>query len=104
VAHHLEFDAGVLAKEMLHAGFGDRRTEWLAIARAGLCTMDPDIGAWVRECTGLERSPERARNAMRLQALVAALGPYSANQSGTMPDACVHITVFRALQELARRS
>jgi hypothetical protein len=107
VAHHIEFDAGVIANELARAGLGHRREEWLAIARAGCCLMDPDVGTWLRERAGIERSVDRVRNAMRLPAMVAALahtsGGGSASTAATT-DACVNVAVFRALQELLGRS
>ena len=52
VAHHLEFDAGIIDRELANAGLACWRPQWSAIARKGICTMDPHIGGWVQECMG----------------------------------------------------
>ena len=44
-AHHLEFDATVIANEMRRlGGFEAELVEWDAFVSAGLCTMNPHIG------------------------------------------------------------
>ena len=46
VVHHLEFDCGFIDRELQRAGlvYSD---VWHRIARSGMCTMDPYIGAWL---------------------------------------------------------
>ena len=54
VAHHLEFDAGIVARELNNAGLGHRLHEWISFVREGFCTMDPGVATWVRECCGTQ--------------------------------------------------
>ena len=49
VAHQLEFDAGIISAELDRCGLGDLKEDWEEAVRNGICTMDPDIAAWLRE-------------------------------------------------------
>ena len=49
VIHHLEFDAGLIAKELVNAGLEDLVEAWIDIAKKGFCTMDPDVGKWLQD-------------------------------------------------------
>ena len=49
VAHHLEFDAGIVSAELDRCGLGDLKEDWEEAVRNGICTMDPDIAVWLRE-------------------------------------------------------
>ena len=51
-AHQLEFDAGVIAAELLRCGFLQLHNEWVRIARCGYCTMNPEVGRWLKEYGG----------------------------------------------------
>ena len=55
VAHHLEFDAGIIMKELERAGMHHWQQRWSDIAKKGFCTMDADIGEWAQSCAGLDR-------------------------------------------------
>ena len=57
VIHHLEFDAGIINREFERAGLQCYQAVWAQIARAGMCTMDPAVGKWVRTCLGMEVAP-----------------------------------------------
>ena len=48
VIHHLEFDAGLIANELVNAGLEDLMEAWVEIAKKGFCTMDPDVGKWLQ--------------------------------------------------------
>ena len=50
--HHLEFDASIIAQELVNAGLGHWKECWARIARNGFCTMDPKVTGWVQECKG----------------------------------------------------
>ena len=52
VAHHLEFDAGIIDRELANSGLEQWRPRWRDIAQQGFCTMDPDVGKWVQMCRG----------------------------------------------------
>ncbi len=54
VAHHLEFDAGLLRNEFVRAGLDHCIEEWSRIVREGVCTMDPDVVHWCRESMGID--------------------------------------------------
>ena len=55
VAHHIEFDAGVLDEELHRCGLDSWRPYWHIIATGGVCTMDPDIQAWIQRTFGNDR-------------------------------------------------
>ena len=49
----LEFDAGIITAELERCGLCDLKMFWEDYLREGICTMDPDIGSWVREQNGI---------------------------------------------------
>lgn len=108
ISHHLEFDAGILANELDHAGMSEQRSDWLDFVREGFCTMDPDVGRWVRECCAMETAFESNRNIMTLPALASALRPYgqwpdwTPHRAGS--DARMHLAVYDALVELWKQA
>ena len=53
-AHHLAFDAGIVAHELIRCGLGELYEEWASFARQGICTMDPDLVCIVRKWMGLK--------------------------------------------------
>ena len=75
VIHHLEFDAGIIDKELANAGLDHWRSKWSTIARHGLCTMDPDIGTWVQKCMGRDCGPEDNKPVLALRDAVRFLLP-----------------------------
>ena len=76
VIHHLEFDAGIIARELLNAGLQSRMQEWMSIARKGICTMDPDIGCWVQKCMGRDvQTDEKSAPMLSLKDAVNMLLP-----------------------------
>lgn len=75
-AHHLDFDARLLAREMGRLELVDLAADWEQIARAGLCTMDPDIGHWIRKQMGLGEIPRAIP--IRLADAVRAMVPHHA--------------------------
>jgi len=44
--YRLEFDAGIIAHELQHAGLGEWCSTWEDIAKQGFCTMTPEVGEW----------------------------------------------------------
>ena len=51
------------------------RLQFVAAARKGLCTMDPQIGRWLREAWGEDSGKAEAMNAFKLKDLVQKLLP-----------------------------
>lgn len=108
VSHHLEFDAGILSEEIDRAGLTCRKQEWEAFVREGFCTMDPAVGTWLRECSGMQIAPELHKNIMRLPAMVDALRPYQRwppwKHHAAGDDARVHFAIYGALVELLNQA
>ncbi len=67
VVHHLEFDAGIIAKELENAGLDHWRSLWSTIAKEGFCTMDPIIASWVYAHNGRDSCPEDCKAVMSLK-------------------------------------
>ena len=107
VVHHLEFDCGIVAKELQRAGLGLGK-EWQSIARSGVCTMDPDIGRWVQTCFGRDAGPSTAKNTMRLQDMAAWLVPCSERLRGRAhtagADAHLYLLLYFELLKLVTAS
>ena len=105
VCHHLEFDAGIIAKELSRCKMADASKLWAKIARAGLCTMDPHIGSWVRQSFNEEVHEPETRNTLSLKELVRRLLPERtdllAKHHTAGADACMVLEVAFALHELA---
>ena len=70
VAHHLAFDAGVIACELDRSGLVHLINPWCKAVQSGLCTMDPDIACWVRGMIGMREIPRSIP--MRLLDMVKA--------------------------------
>ena len=78
VVHHLEFDAGIIDRQLGDAGLGHWRSMWAAFARNGICTMDPDLGSWVQRSMGRDVAPdERSTPMMSLKTAAKLLLPRS---------------------------
>ena len=106
VVHHLEFDCGIISKELSRERLDDLQEEWATIARNGLCTMDPSIGKWVRTCKGLELAPCHSGNTMKLDDMLRCLLPdvcRGARHSAGC-DARLHVLLFAALQDMLRKA
>ncbi len=73
VIHHLEFDASIIARELERANLVELSPAWDEVAKAGLCTMSPHIGKWVRMCCGMELAPAWGGNILSLDSLLAIL-------------------------------
>lgn len=78
VAHHLEFDACIIKNELGRAGLRDLQKRWCAIARKGVCTMDPNIGRWIRACAGKDFGSADSMPVMSLQCAIDWVLPKSA--------------------------
>ena len=105
VAHHLTFDAGIIDRELARCGLHDYQKEWANAARAGCCTMDPEIGRWVRGCFGRDTGPETAKNTMRLKELAGWLIPRNAEllakHHTAGADAELHLLLYGELGRIA---
>ena len=73
VAHHLEFDAGIIIEELSRCGRKDRAVQFAEIVKAGVCTMDPSIAKWYRELVGDE--PVEHCSALKLTVMAKRLLP-----------------------------
>ena len=102
-AHHLGFDAGIIAREMARVGIDPARDVWNKNVREGLCTMQPDICHWVRQLIGIGDKPRSIP--MRLRDLVTVLLPRQAHllvRSHTAgADAHMHMLVALELRRRA---
>ena len=52
VAHHLEFDGGIIKHELGRVGLDEYIDPWQTMVQQGFCTMDPAVGKWVLMCLG----------------------------------------------------
>ena len=70
MAHQLEFDGGIVLEELNWCNLVGLQKVWTNAARNGYCTMNPEIGRWIRQncgedgtseskpCVGLKRTTE----------------------------------------------
>ena len=112
VIHNLEFDAGIVDKELVTAGLEHWRPVWHVIAKEGFCTMDPDIGKWIQMCRGRVRDASQDSNAvMSLTNIIndmATMLPmnevqeFRKNKIHTAgEDAHMHCLIYTALRKLS---
>ena len=73
VAHHLEFDAGIVMEELARAGLTHLQQSWREFAQGGVCTMDPDIAHWTRDMLSMEQVPWKS--ALKLEVMCSKLLP-----------------------------
>ena len=108
VAHHLEFDAGIISEELRRSGLAEFQHRWEAIAHKGLCTMDPCIGRWMRLCRGEDAGPATAKNTLCLRDLVEQLVPdherLLAKHHDAQTDAEMHRLVYVNLLRIWREA
>ena len=102
-AHHLEFDAGMLAAAMSSIGFTDMLAQWEAIVRDGICTMDPNIASWVRSTMGGGYIPKYVP--IKLVDAIKAMAPEHADliqdHHNAATDCHMHWVLARALSRRA---
>ena len=96
----------VVAVELARADMKEEAAAWEQIARDGFCTMDPDVGYWVRRSIG---AWDVARNVpMRLADIVRALLPDAsallARHHDAGNDSLMHWLVAAALVRACRPS
>ena len=112
VCHHLEFDAGIILKELENADMPEEQSWWSSLARKGFCTMDPDIGEWVQRCSGRDRDrADDGRQVMSLQMAASLLLPKDAAVKSLLAklhsagaDAQLHRLIFLAMMNLMNES
>ena len=73
-AHQLEFDAGVIDQELHRCGMHTHRSTWQRIARDGYCTMNPQVGRWLKECAGHDVGAESKQHILGLTYTMRLLG------------------------------
>ena len=97
-AHHWEFDANIILRELENANLTHWHQLWMSMAIKGFCTMDPSLGAWLRKI-----APLPPNGPLGLKSLILGIVP-SARQLTRRhhaADADAHMT--RVLyEEIAR--
>ena len=76
-SHNLEFDAGILVQEMHRCGLADLATLWAEAMEGCFCSMQPDVGHWVRRQAG--PMDQERKTPMRLKDMVHLLLPEAKN-------------------------
>ena len=116
VVHHLEFDAGIIDRELANSGLERWRPTWGTIARQGFCTMDPDVGMWIQMCRGRVLDVnEDSVSVMGLQAIINLLAPVlpatkeveefrALNIHTAGADAKMHCLIYLVLREMADKA
>lgn len=105
VAHHLEFDAGCIDREFQRCGLNDLREEWQRVAKNGYCTMNPELGRWIRTTSGREVGAGTAKHCEGLQATVRAVLPAEIHFLGDHHNARCDASLTKAIYtELLKRS
>lgn len=108
VIHHLEHDAAIIMHEMGRVGLLHMMPKWEEFAKSGFCTLDPEVGSWVRDCFRMEVNEKIACNMLSLELLSNLLVPDEqrvlAKLHTAACDAHLHVLVYRALVDLAQRA
>ena len=116
VIHHLEFDAGIIDRELINSGLERWRPIWRKIAQQGFCTMDPDVGKWIQMSRGrVFDIHEESVGVMGLDKTIHLLAPvlpvttevenFRANKIHTAgADARLHCLIYIVLRELCEKA
>jgi len=75
VCHHIEFDAGIIANEMLRCNMFNLLDRFKDVVRNGLCTMDHNIGKWLMQCHGEDTGSSTTMNVLSLKKIVDLVLP-----------------------------
>jgi len=75
VCHHIEFDSGIIANELVRCQMMDALDQFRAIVRSGLCTMDPSVTRWLMRCHGEDTGSSTTMNVLSLKKMVQLLLP-----------------------------
>ncbi len=108
VCHNMEFDCGIIKNEMDRCDLGEAGTKFQSIARAGLCTMDPRVGRWLKQCWGEDCGGPGTMNVLSLKAIVEKLltkdecGGLLEKHHTAGADAHLHRKVAYAIAGLSR--
>ena len=89
---------------MRRTGLDEELAEWSRLVGAGLCTMDPHIGQWVRMQAGVTDRPQLIP--IRLADAVASIlpdgGKLLAGHHDAGHDALMHWRLYRELDRRAK--
>ena len=103
-SHNTEFDAGIIAAELDRLGLRELCELWGQSVSYGVCTMDPEIGHWVRQQAGI--GDRERKTPMRLRDMVSLLLPDSKEllkaHHSAGGDARMHWLLCRELWSRAR--
>ena len=106
VSHHLEFDAGIIAAELVRAGLQHLCDDWAHAVKNGFCTMNPDVAMWVRSMIGMHDKPYWIP--MRIKDMVDGLLPNATALLGqhhrARDDALMHWHLYADLLRRAAAS
>ena len=104
VCHNAEFHFGIVARELSRCGLQQLLVTWEAVAMNGFCTMNPEMGRYVREYDQQDAGPSTAKNTLSQKEMARRLLPESAHVSGghhsTGVDAEFHYRIVRAMRRL----
>ena len=106
VSHNLEFDAGIIMQEFMRCDLGQFQTIWSEVIPKGFCTMDPELGKWLYESSGLEEASTTRSNTMKLDQIVKVLIPMehrsSLNRRAAGACAYLHVMLYQSLLRLTK--
>ena len=104
-AHQFEFDAGVIEQELRRCGLHDLEAEWRRIARCGYCTMNPEVGRWLKQNAGHDTGPETKQHTLGLTYTMRLLGlcpdTFQHRHHDAKNDAAMTRLIYTTLLELA---
>lgn len=87
VAHHLEFDAGTILKELDRCNLNELSRTWEQIARNGFCTLNSELIRCVKIVCGEEIKSETAKHRLKLTDMTKRLTTVDADQARQHHDA-----------------
>ena len=66
----MEFNGGIIAKELDRCSMIDDVALFASIVRNGLCIMDPNIGRWLTRCMGEDDGSNKTVNVLKFETIV----------------------------------
>ena len=86
-AHNFEFDGGIILEELARCGLLELQKEWTNVARnKSYCTMNPNAGRWIAECSGADVGPTTKQHTLGLDALLKISSFLPAERSRFLRD------------------
>ena len=104
VAHQIEFDGGIIYRELGRCGLSDLQRTWERVLRtSSFCTMDPDLGRWALQSLGEEVGEPWLKHTLTLRRIFKLLCPQKRELLENQHDAAYDAIMTRMIYVVVLR-